>query len=1056
MATRPCGRTTETCGCCEGTRVLTPMPTFNRPGLDALRYRVGTHGTFFESMKARLASVEVVAPGADGQTLETFRPLQGLTTRDTGDAAIGLLDAWATVGDVLTFYQERVANEGYLRTATERRSVLELARLVGYALRPGVASTVFLAYTLEDKQLDPVTIPAGARSQSVPGPDEQPQSFETSEALIARTEWSNLQARLKKPQNITLENALGVDTMYIAGISANLKKGDLLLWVFGDDGDPSVLRTVDTATAQSASDRTEVRLHPVAPAVVAALPALVAFVAAATPLTAKTNQTPEGRMLLQADELLNAAYKGLPSSPMTWADELNGAADEPVTPPFAQLVQTLDESVTAALATLPPAPPPPTVTDPSQFVGHLLKPRVPQAASALRLSRSLGGAFQSGADLQPQLLVNFAPELKDSFYLAWSNAAVNPTPPALKAVYVFRASAPLFGSSVAKQPLYFTSDSDQLPAHLKGQLMPQSAWLEWSLEGESETGMFLDQAHEEILPASYVMIQRARSADAVHLVRDVRRVAAAQTAQRTAYGLSGKTTRLAFEKPWWFGMKDLMSTLRATLVYGQSERLFLADEPISDVVKGREIPLGRLYNELTSGRWVIFSGERADIPGVSGVKTSELLMISGLRQDFDLSLPGDTTHTTLLLATDTAYAYKRDTLTIYGNVVKATHGETRRETLGGGDGSRPFQSFTLKQPRLTFVPAPVPAGVESTLAVYVNDVQWHEADTLADAKPKDRVFITKTDDASNTTTIFGNGEEGARLPTGVENVKAAYRNGLGRPGNVIAEQISLLQTRPQGVKNVVNPLRASGGADKESRDQARENAPLAVMSLDRLVSVQDYADFTRTFAGIGKADARRVSDGRRELVHITIAGADDIPVDPVSDLYRNLLIALRRYGDAAVPVQVGLRELVVLVLSANLRLAADYQWESVVQQVRTALLDAFGFGRRALGQPARLSEAISLIQNVAGVAYVDVDVFGGIPEKIANADGTRRLLSLEEMTDAVKHLVDPGGVIGAASSRLSQRVDVNLADFERGAVRPAQLAIFTPAVADTMTLNQVL
>jgi len=1055
MATKPCGCTTETCGCCEGTRVLTPMPTSNRPGLDALRYRVGTHGTFFESMKARLAAMEVVAPGADGRTLETYRPLQGLTTRDTSDAAIALLDAWATVGDVLTFYQERVANEGYLRTATERRSVLELARLVGYALRPGVASTVFLAYTLEDKQLEPVTIPTGARSQSVPGPNEQPQSFETSEELVARTEWNNLQVRLKKPQNITLENALGVDTMYIAGMTANLKKGDLLLWGFGDDGDPSVVRTVDTASVQSESDRTEVHLHPVAPAVVAALPALVAFVAAATPLTAKTEQTPEGRMLLEADELLNAAYKGLPSSPTTWADTLNGAADGPVPPPFAQFVQTLGESVKAALATLPLAPPP-TVTDPSQFVGHLLKPRVPQAASALRLSRSLGAAFQSGADLQPQLLVNFVPELKDTFYLAWANAAVNPTPPALKAVYVFRASAPLFGSSVAKQPLYFTSDSDQPPAHLKGQLMPQSSWLEWSLEGESETGMFLDQAHEEILPSSYVMIQRATSADAVHLVRDVRRVAAAQTAQRTAYGLSGKTTRLAFEKPWWFGMRDSMSTLRATLVYGQSERLFLADEPVSDEVKGREIPLGCLYNELTSGRWVIFSGERADIPGVSGVKASELLMISGLRQDYDLSLPGDTTHTTLLLATDTAYAYKRNTLTIYGNVVKATHGETRRETLGAGDASRPLQSFSLKQPPLTFVPAPVPAGVESTLAVYVNEVQWHEADTFADAKPKDRVFITKTDDTSNTTTIFGNGEEGARLPTGVENVKAVYRNGLGRPGNVIADQISLLQTRPQGVKSVINPLRASGGADKESRDQARENAPLAVMSLDRLISVQDYADFTRTFAGIGKADARRVSDGHRELVHVTIAGADDIPVDPVSDLYRNLVIALRRYGDAAVPVQVGLRELVVLVLSANFRLAADYQWEPVVQKVRTTLLDAFGFGRRALGQPARLSEAIGLIQSVEGVAYVDVDVFGGIPEKIANADGTRRLLSLEEMTDAVKHLVDPGGAIGAASSRLSQRVDANLADFERGAVRPAQLAVFTPAVADTMTLNQVL
>ena len=60
---------------------------------------------------------------------------------------MALFDAWATIGDVLTFYQERIANEGYLRTATERRSVLELARLVGYQPRPGVAASVHLAYT---------------------------------------------------------------------------------------------------------------------------------------------------------------------------------------------------------------------------------------------------------------------------------------------------------------------------------------------------------------------------------------------------------------------------------------------------------------------------------------------------------------------------------------------------------------------------------------------------------------------------------------------------------------------------------------------------------------------------------------------------------------------------------------------------------------------------------------------------------------------------------------------------------------------------------------------
>ena len=105
------------CGCCEGISTETPAKLYNRPGLSAIAYRVGTHARFRETLHARLSGSSQPALG-------------GLTTRDNDDFSIGLLDAWATVGDVLTFYQERIANEAYLRTATERLSVLELARLI--------------------------------------------------------------------------------------------------------------------------------------------------------------------------------------------------------------------------------------------------------------------------------------------------------------------------------------------------------------------------------------------------------------------------------------------------------------------------------------------------------------------------------------------------------------------------------------------------------------------------------------------------------------------------------------------------------------------------------------------------------------------------------------------------------------------------------------------------------------------------------------------------------------------------------------------------------------
>src|SRR6266446_4498359 len=181
----------NSCGCCAPGPSLNTL--FIRPGLSALAYRIGSYGIFLQRLLDEIHSVTI----PDGPN-QGAKPLATLTTRALDDPSIALLDAWAVVADVLTFYEERIANEGYLRTATERRSILELARLVGYTLRPGVASTAFLAYTVEeDRSLKPpkdttAAIPAGARAQSVPGPGELPQSFETADNLEAHSKWNNL------------------------------------------------------------------------------------------------------------------------------------------------------------------------------------------------------------------------------------------------------------------------------------------------------------------------------------------------------------------------------------------------------------------------------------------------------------------------------------------------------------------------------------------------------------------------------------------------------------------------------------------------------------------------------------------------------------------------------------------------------------------------------------------------------------------------------------------------------------------------------------------------
>ena len=195
-------------------------------------------------------------------------------------------------------------------------------------------------------------------------------------------------------------------------------------------------------------------------------------------------------------------------------------------------------------------------------------------------------------------------------------------------------------------------------------------------------------------------------------------------------------------------------------------------------------------------------------------------------------------------------------------------------------------------------------GSPARCACYVNDVEWHEADSLVGAGPERSRFITRTEDDGRPLAVFGDGVRGARLPTGVENVKAVYRNGIGKGGNVKAGQISLLMSRPLGVKDgdqSVAALRRRRPRDARpgAEERAARRAGPRSAGLDG-----DYADFARTFAGIGKASGARSPEAASRSSILTIAGADDIPIAESSDLYRNLLTALRQFGDPYLGIRV--------------------------------------------------------------------------------------------------------------------------------------------------------
>jgi hypothetical protein len=1120
------------CGCCAGLAASVPEIIYNRPGLNEIDYRIGEHGAIFESMLTRLSSSD-------------FPALAGLTARTTEDPSIGLLDAWAVVEDVLTFYQERIANEGYLRTATERRSVQELARLIGYQPRPGVAASVYLAYTVDSNATEPVEIPKGARVQSVPAPGEMPQSFETSDTFIARKEWNAMRPRLRRPQ--TAEGILeGTDEqpgagIFLKGISLQLKPNDALLLSAGSTRPvPYRILTVEENAAQDytfvtftgwlmsgplpARPVTQLRRALKSMQSAGAELGDPTSIAAAT-LEAGTifldwfysealldSRLPEVNAVLNNADVLDRFLK---TFSLLRAAALSTASDPQLARAAERIAKLLDglkgqaeevsgledggafgpqlDAAATVLETIGGSDPEGTaetradrifIAKSRNVIRQLARtPSVPPRNSD-SLVRSARDQFDAQSAIGARLTAALQPRVADGLHEATRNliaAGENPI-----RVFVLRQRALLFGATAPKKIKSVNANSG---------VAEMVEWTDTDIVAAEETGaVHLDGSYEKAKSGSWVMIDYSGLRNAplgkIRVNGGFMVVKAGEVdakVARSEYNFSGQTTRVELStdsgNASWFTVSGstgdgaaAFCLIRRTAVHFVSEELTLAEQVITSPVCGGDdwIEIDGLAPGLESGRWLLISGERADIAATSGVASSELVMLESARQyvekvshgkgsanddsklttgsveDKDTTasfLPGDKVHTYLKLAQPLRYCFKRDTIAINANVVNATHGETRQETLGAGDSSQSLQQFALKQPPLTFVASPQPAGAESTLRVYVNNVQWHEAPALLDLQPESRGFTTRTGDDGVTVLTFGNGVTGARLPTGLENVKAMYRTGIGAAGNVKAGQISQLMTRPLGVKSVNNPIGASGGADRESRDDARRNAPLAVQSLGRLVSTQDYADFARTFAGIGKAVSSRLASQGVETIFLTLAGAGDIPIDTSSDLYANLVIALRDYGDPYQSFRVDVRELLFLVLGARLAPHPDYIWEDVVTRVRAALLDHFSFERRDLGESLALSQVIATIQSVRGVLWVDIDALGAVSQ-LASDGGYR---APQEIAAAANKVFEDA----AAQGRPNPTVVVRGIRLDQGKVLPAQLAFFVPAVPETIILNRV-
>jgi predicted phage baseplate assembly protein len=258
------------------------------------------------------------------------------------------------------------------------------------------------------------------------------------------------------------------------------------------------------------------------------------------------------------------------------------------------------------------------------------------------------------------------------------------------------------------------------------------------------------------------------------------------------------------------------------------------------------------------------------------------------------------------------------------------------------------------------------------LKVVVDGVAWKEVPTLYAQPSGAAVYATRMRADGTAEVVFGDGLEGAMLPGGQNNVQATYRVGSGIAGNVGAGALTTLVDRPLGVGGVTNPQAATGGQDAQASADTRANAPLAVLTLGRAVSVADYEAFAAGFAGIAKASALWIPSGPARGVFLTVAGAGGVALPQGDPTLAKLVTALGTYGSSRVPVHVASFVETLFRIAAAVAFDPDRDAGVVSAAIVLALRAQYGFAARGFGQGVSVDEVAALIQGVPGVVGVNV------------------------------------------------------------------------------------
>jgi hypothetical protein len=333
-------------------------------------------------------------------------------------------------------------------------------------------------------------------------------------------------------------------------------------------------------------------------------------------------------------------------------------------------------------------------------------------------------------------------------------------------------------------------------------------------------------------------------------------------------------------------------------------------------------------------------------------------------------------------------------VTVYGNLAEATQGKTEKEVaLGNGDSREHFQTFKLPKTPLTYFRSKDASPPElPQLKIYVDNRLWKRVPSFFGYTHNDAIYIVRQDAQGDSWIQFGDGKTGMRLPSGVKNVVAKYRTGIGAYGALKEDTTAQPGDTLGHLDGIFLPGVASGGSQPESGDKARETAPGKLQALGRLVSLRDYESEALNIPGVAKALARwDLSDNIPDIeMTVLMEAKREAEFKSVEGILNKSNICR---GPDRYPISIEQGKFLYVYIDITFAFDPTLKEVEMKQAIKTALgisgsegdgIDGsrglFGLYGRGFGQNEYATRIVGVVQNVEGVLWAKVLKLGLLSE----------------------------------------------------------------------------